>query len=247
MEEMPKTYDPQETEPKILAKWLDGGYYRRSPERRPGAGDCTIVIPPPNVTGKLHMGHALDDSIQDAIVRCARMRGKSTRWIFGTDHAGIATQTKVDKKLKAEGVSRLELGREKFIDACWDWTHEYGGIIQQQIRRMGDLSQIAGMLPGGLGKQLSGASIDEKQMAHTEAIILSMTPQERENPQILNASRKKRIAAGCGLQVVDVNRLLKQFEMMQQLTKQMNKMGCRPGMPGLGGRMHGLGRKKRLK
>ncbi|OUN89107.1 valine--tRNA ligase [[Collinsella] massiliensis] len=137
MEEMPKTYDPQETEPKILAKWLGGGYYRRSPERRPGAGDCTIVIPPPNVTGKLHMGHALDDSIQDAIVRCARMRGKSTRWIFGTDHAGIATQTKVDKKLKAEGVSRLELGREKFIDACWDWTHEYGGIIQQQIRRMG--------------------------------------------------------------------------------------------------------------
>ena len=117
----------------------------------------------------------------------------------------------------------------------------------QQIRRMGDLSQIAGMLPGGLGKQLSGASIDEKQMAHTEAIILSMTPQERENPQILGASRKKRIAAGCGLQVVDVNRLLKQFEMMQQLTKQMNKMGRRPGMPGLGGRMHGLGRKKRLK
>ena len=85
----------------------------------------------------------------------------------------------------------------------------------QQIRGMGDLSQIAGMLPGGLGKQLSGATIDEKQMAHTEAIILSMTPQERENPQILGASRKKRIAVGCGLQVVDVNRLLKQFDMMQ--------------------------------
>ena len=119
----------------------------------------------------------------------------------------------------------------------------------QQLRGMGDLSQIAGMLPGGLGKQLSGATIDEKQMAHTEAIILSMTPLERENPQILNASRKRRIAAGCGLQVVDVNRLLKQFEMMQQLTKQFAKGGRMGGIPGMGGmsRMHGFGRKKRLK
>ena len=137
MEEMPKTYDPQVTEPKILEKWLAGGYYQRTPERHPGAGDCTVVIPPPNVTGMLHMGHALDDSIQDAIVREARMRGKSTRWILGTDHAGIATQTKVDKKLKGEGKNRLEMGREAFLDACWDWTHEYGGIIQNQIRRMG--------------------------------------------------------------------------------------------------------------
>ena len=136
-EEMPKTYDPAEIEPQMLDKWMAGDYYRRSPEKRPGAGDCTVVIPPPNVTGKLHMGHALDDSIQDAIVRQARMRGKSTRWVLGTDHAGIATQTKVDKKLKAEGKNRLEMGREAFIDACWDWTREYGGIIQSQIRRMG--------------------------------------------------------------------------------------------------------------
>ncbi len=116
----------------------------------------------------------------------------------------------------------------------------------QQLRGMGDLSQLAGMMPGNLGKQLQGASIDEKVMAHTEAIILSMTPLERENPQVLNASRKKRIAAGCGLQVVDVNRLLKQFEMMQQLTKQFSK-GRMPGMRGMGGRMHGFGRKKRFK
>lgn len=133
MEEMPKTYDPSENEPKILQKWLDGGYY----QRRAGKGDCTVVIPPPNVTGKLHMGHALDDSIQDAIVREARMRGRSTQWILGTDHAGIATQTKVDKKLKSEGKNRLEMGREAFLDACWDWTHEYGGTIKEQIKRMG--------------------------------------------------------------------------------------------------------------
>ena len=113
----------------------------------------------------------------------------------------------------------------------------------QQLRGMGDLSQLAGMMPGNLGKQLQGATIDEKAMAHTEAIILSMTPLERENPQILNASRKKRIAAGCGLEVVDVNRLLKQFDMMQQLTKQMTK----GRIPGMGGRMHGFGRKKRFK
>ncbi|MCI6567344.1 MAG: signal recognition particle protein [Dysosmobacter sp.] len=113
----------------------------------------------------------------------------------------------------------------------------------QQLRGMGDLSQIAGMLPGVAGKQLQNATIDDKALAHTEAIILSMTPLERENPQILNASRKKRIAAGCGLQVVDVNRLLKQFEMIQQLTKQMSK----GRLPGMGGRMHGMGRKKRFK
>ena len=133
MEEMPKNYDPSTNEPAILQKWLDGGYYKR----REGVGDCTVTIPPPNVTGKLHMGHATDDSIQDAIVRMARMRGKSTRWVLGTDHAGIATQTKVDKKLKSEGISRLEIGRDKFVDACWDWTHEYGGIIVEQIKRMG--------------------------------------------------------------------------------------------------------------
>ncbi len=114
----------------------------------------------------------------------------------------------------------------------------------QQLRGMGDLSQLAGMMPGQMGRQLQGAQIDEKQMAHVEAIILSMTPLERENPQILNASRKKRIAAGCGLQVVDVNRLLKQFEMMQQLVKQFSK-GRMPNIPGMGGRMHGFGRKKR--
>ena len=112
----------------------------------------------------------------------------------------------------------------------------------QQLRGMGDLSQLAGMMPGQLGRQMQSASIDEKQMAHTEAIILSMTPLERENPQILNASRKRRIAAGCGLEVVDVNRLLKQFDAMQQMVKQFTR-----GRGGLGGRMHGFGRKKRLK
>ena len=119
----------------------------------------------------------------------------------------------------------------------------------QQLRSMGDLSQLASMMPGNLGRQLQGAQIDEKQFARMEAIILSMTPQERENPQILGASRKKRIAAGCGQEVVDVNRLLKQFEQMQQMIKQMTKGGMLGGMGGMGGfgRMHGLGKRKRKK
>ena len=125
----------------------------------------------------------------------------------------------------------------------------------QQLKNMGDLSQIAAMMPGQMGKQMQNAQIDEKMMARTEAIILSMTPQERENPGILNASRKRRIAAGCGQEVVAVNRLLKQFEMMQQLTRQLSKGKLPKGLGGLGGggfgggmgRMHGFGRKKRLK
>ena len=103
MEELPKTYDPQEAEPKLIEAWRAAGAFRRNE----GEGDCTVVIPPPNVTGVLHMGHAMDDTIQDTFVRFNRMRGVSTRWILGTDHAGIATQTKVDKKLKDEGISRL--------------------------------------------------------------------------------------------------------------------------------------------
>ena len=124
----------------------------------------------------------------------------------------------------------------------------------EQLQDMGDLSQMMGMIPG-MSQQMANTQIDEKQMARTKAIIQSITPKERENPQILNASRKKRIAAGCGQQVSDVNRLLKSFEMLQQLTKSMSKGKFR-GMPGMGGmpnmgggmsRMHGFGRKKRFK
>ena len=133
MEEMPKTYDPSTNEQELIDSWIKAGCYRRSK----GVGDCTVVIPPPNVTGILHMGHAMDDTIQDTYVRYNRMRGRSTRWILGTDHAGIATQTKVDKKLKSEGISRLEIGRDAFLEECWKWRKEYGGTIVSQIRRMG--------------------------------------------------------------------------------------------------------------
>ena len=118
--------------------WMEAGYFRRSPGRGAHAAESyTIVIPPPNITGVLHMGHALNNTIQDACVRKARMEGYQARWILGTDHAGIATQTKVDKKLADEGVSRLGIGREAFIDACYDWYKEYGSTIVGQLKAMG--------------------------------------------------------------------------------------------------------------
>ena len=124
-----------------------------------------------------------------------------------------------------------------------------------QLRKMGDLSQLAGMMPGQMGKQMAGAQIDDKLLNRQEAIVLSMTPKERETPSLLDASRKKRVAAGCGLEVSDVNRLLKQYELMLQLTRQLSKGRMPLGlgkMPSLGkvggmGKMHGFGRKKRLK
>ena len=150
---------------------------------------------------------------------------------------------KAEQHVDEEKAKKLE---EKLKKNRFTLTDYYEQLVQ--LRGMGDLSQLAEMMPGGMGKQLAGAEIDPKVMAHTEAIILSMTPLERENPQILNASRKRRIAAGSGTQVVDINRLLKQFDMMQQLTKQMTRGRLsKMGGGGLGGRMHGFGRKKRFK
>ncbi len=131
-------YDFAAHETPLFEAWKDAGYFRRSE----GKGDFaehpfTIVIPPPNITGMLHMGHALNDTIQDTCIRHARMQGRPTRWILGTDHAGIATQTKVDKKLAEEGISRYEIGREAFVDECWKWRDQYGNTIVNQIKGMG--------------------------------------------------------------------------------------------------------------
>lgn len=129
-------YEAMET--RIFNAWNDAGCFKRTPGFGKHKNDAyTIVIPPPNITGKLHMGHALNDSIQDACIRRARMQGYKTRWILGTDHAGIATQAKVDRALAEKGISRLEIGREAFIKACYDWRAEYGTTIVKQIRGMG--------------------------------------------------------------------------------------------------------------
>jgi valyl-tRNA synthetase len=129
-------YDPTEVEARVFAEWIDGGYFHPEAEGT-AAENFSVAIPPPNVTGALHMGHALNGSMQDALVRMNRMRGKNTLWILGTDHAGIATQAVVEKHLKKEGKTRQELGREAFVERVWEWKAEYGSRIVEQYKRLG--------------------------------------------------------------------------------------------------------------
>jgi valyl-tRNA synthetase len=132
-----KPYNFKENEDKIYKSWEDSGYF--NPDKLPGERSKTfsIVIPPPNVTGSLHMGHSLNVTIQDVLVRFKRMRGFKTLWLPGTDHAGIATQNVVEKQLKKEGISRHDLGREKFLEKVWEWKEKYGDIILNQLKKMG--------------------------------------------------------------------------------------------------------------
>ena len=135
MRELPKVYDPKQVEKKIYDMWLEGNYFHaeRDPEKKP----FTIVIPPPNVTGQLHLGHAFDETIQDVLIRYKRMDGCSTLWLPGYDHAGIATQIKVEEKLRNEGKTRFDLGREKFLDEVWAWKNKYGDRIVEQLKTLG--------------------------------------------------------------------------------------------------------------
>ena len=134
--ELAKNYNPGEFEGRIYESWCDNNYFAPDPD--PKKPPFSIVIPPPNVTGQLHMGHALDQTLQDIIVRTRRMQGYSTLWVPGTDHAGIATQIKVEENLrKNEGLSRYDLGREKFLERVWDWKHQYGNRIINQLKKLG--------------------------------------------------------------------------------------------------------------
>ena len=132
--ELASKYDPKEVESKWYQYWLDNKLFSSKPD---GREPYTIVIPPPNVTGVLHMGHMLNNTIQDILVRRARMEGKNACWVPGTDHASIATEAKVVKKLAEQGIKKRDLTREQFLEHAWDWTHEHGGIILKQLRRLG--------------------------------------------------------------------------------------------------------------
>ncbi|MBQ2793339.1 MAG: valine--tRNA ligase [Clostridia bacterium] len=134
--ELAKNYNPGEFEGRIYESWCEKNYFAPDPD--PKKPPFSIVIPPPNVTGQLHMGHALDQTLQDIIVRTRRMQGYSTLWVPGTDHAGIATQIKVEENLRVnEGLSRYDLGREKFLERVWDWKHQYGNRIINQLKKLG--------------------------------------------------------------------------------------------------------------
>jgi valyl-tRNA synthetase len=135
--ELPKTYDPSGVENKWYSTWDEGKYFK--PKKGKQNKTYTLLMPPPNVTGRLHMGHALDHTLQDAIIRHKRMCGYETLWVPGQDHAGIATQAKVEEKIfKEEGKTKHDLGREEFLKRVWDWKEEYGGHIIEQIKKLGD-------------------------------------------------------------------------------------------------------------
>jgi valyl-tRNA synthetase len=135
MDELPKAYDPRSVEGPVFTSWMTGRYFECPIVE--GVEPFVVVIPPPNVTGSLHMGHALNNTIQDVVIRRSRMTGRPTRWVLGTDHAGIATQNKVEQKLAKQGFSRHDVGREKFIELCWAWRHEHGSVIVSQLKAMG--------------------------------------------------------------------------------------------------------------
>ena len=132
--ELQSKYDPAQTEDKWYAYWLKHKLFSSKPD---GREPYTVVIPPPNVTGVLHMGHMLNNTIQDILVRRARMEGKNACWVPGTDHASIATEAKVVNRLAQQGIKKTDLTREEFLKHAWDWTHEHGGIILSQLRKLG--------------------------------------------------------------------------------------------------------------
>ncbi|WP_297430684.1 class I tRNA ligase family protein, partial [Clostridium sp.] len=133
--EMATTYNPKEFEGRLYKTWDEKGYF--TPEVDENKKPYTIVLPPPNITGKLHLGHALDDTIQDIITRTKRMQGYSALWLPGEDHASIATEVKVENELLKQGLKKKEMGREAFLDKVWEWTDEYRERIRDQIKQLG--------------------------------------------------------------------------------------------------------------
>lgn len=179
--ELPKVYEPQEAEDRIYSMWEEAGCFKgiRDPKKKP----FTIVMPPPNVTGQLHMGHAMDCTMQDILIRFKRMQGFSALWIPGTDHAGIATQIKVEEELrKNEGLSRHDLGRAKFLDRVWEWKHQYGNRIVVQQKKMGascDWDRARFTMDDGCSAAVreTFVSLYEKDMIYKGSRIINWCPK----------------------------------------------------------------------
>jgi valyl-tRNA synthetase len=182
MSTMPKTYDPKQAEAKWYDYWMKGGYFQagNDPDKEP----FTIVIPPPNVTGNLHIGHALNNTLQDILIRFKRMQGYDALWLPGMDHAGIATQSRVEAKLREEGVSRHDLGREKFLGVVWQWKDEYSKNIANQWRKMGlslDYSRERFTLDEGLSEAVKEVFVKlyEKGLIYRGEYIINWDPVAR--------------------------------------------------------------------
>ncbi|WP_276352839.1 valine--tRNA ligase [Cohnella caldifontis] len=180
--EMPTTYDPTVAEQRWYDAWIQGGYFRAG--RRPDAPKYSIVIPPPNVTGMLHIGHALDFTLQDILIRFKRMQGFDALWLPGTDHAGIATQTKVEQKLREEGVTRYDLGREAFLEKVWEWKEHYANTIRSQWGKMGlslDYSRERFTMDEGLSQAVREVFVRlyEKGLIYRGKRIINWDPAAR--------------------------------------------------------------------
>ncbi|MGX7078440.1 valine--tRNA ligase [Globicatella sanguinis] len=178
--EMSTKYNPQAVEAGKYQQWVESGVFK--PSEDPNAAPYSIVIPPPNVTGKLHLGHAWDVTLQDMIIRQKRMQGYDTLWLPGMDHAGIATQAKVEEKLAKEGISRHDLGREKFIQQVWDWKEEYAQTIRQQWGKMGvsvDYSRERFTLDEGLNKAVNRVFVElyKKGLIYRGEYIINWDPK----------------------------------------------------------------------
>ena len=176
-------WEPQAAEPAIFRRWLDGGYFHPEAEGPPEE-NYSIAIPPPNVTGALHMGHALNGSLQDVLVRRARMSGRNTLWILGTDHAGIATQAVVEKRLREEGVDRHEVGREAFTERVWAWKEEYAARIRDQYQRLGascDYDRERFTLDDGYARAVRKVFVElfEKGLIYRDEYMVNWDPGSR--------------------------------------------------------------------
>ena len=186
-QELPKAYDFKSTEPRIYAMWEAGGFFKprndpNKPDFDPSVKPFVISIPPPNVTGELHLGHAMFVSVEDLMVRYHRMKGIPTLWVPGTDHAGIATQLMVERNLlQTEEVTREELGRDEFVKRTWDWKKKYGSIITTQIRRLGascDWSRERFTLDDGLSVAVREAFVRlyEKGLIYRGPRLINWSP-----------------------------------------------------------------------
>ena len=177
--ELPKVYEPQQVENEIYKMWESNGYFRPTDDK--DAKPFTIVMPPPNVTGQLHMGHAMDATLQDTLIRFKRMQGYSALWIPGVDHAGIATQIKVEEELRKEGLTRYDLGREKFLEKVWDWKHKYGNRIVEQQKKLGascDWERARFTMDKGCSNAVREVfvSLYEKGLIHKGSRIINWCP-----------------------------------------------------------------------
>ena len=165
--ELPKTYDPKASESRLYQFWLDGGFFNAEVDKN--KKPYSIVLPPPNVTGQLHMGHAFDDTLQDILILTKRMQGYAALWMPGTDHAGIATQIKVEEQLRKEGLTRYDLGREKFLERVWQWKEQYGSRIVKQMHSMGcscDWRRLRFTMDEGCSKAVKEVFIDLYQKGY---------------------------------------------------------------------------------